>query len=329
MGEIKQRQGQRRLSVHWLVVLPLLAAAAGAGSILWAMPSGATPDAVIAIGSASAAPSQQVNVSLEAQAVPSPGVGAFVVDVGYDPAVVEAAGCQAAPGFVCNVAYTAASVRCGGFDPFGRTDSVSLCTIAFRALGQLGRCGALTVAVAELVDVNGALLGHTTSDGAFCMDVDGDGVTDVADNCPSAANADQTDGDRDGQGDACDPDDDNDSLGQTRAQAAGGCPTDGPPLPTFRDCIELFVGTDPLDACADTTTARDEAVDKMPADLNDDRKVNSTDVSMMKQAIKANSQGNYDKRFDLDASGRVDSTDLSILNGYANLTRGKACSVTP
>ena len=326
MGEIKQRQGQRRLSVHWLVVLPLLAAAAGAGSILWAMPSGATPDAVIAIGSASAAPSQQVNVSLEAQAVPSPGVGAFVVDVGYDPAVVEAVGCQAAPGFVCNVDFSPTTVRCGGYDVLGRSGTVPLCAITFAASGHIGGCTALQVAASELVDVDGAPISFTTRNGTFCTDTDGDGVADQDDNCPTYANADQTDSDGDGQGNACDLDDDNDSLGQTRAQAAGGCPSDGLSLPTFRDCIELFVGTDPLDGCADTTTARDEAVDKMPVDLNDDRRVNKTDVSMMKQAIKANSQGSYDKRFDLDATGRVDSTDLSILDGFAKLTQGKACS---
>ncbi len=37
-------------------------------------------------------------------------------------------------------------------------------------------------------------------------DADGDGVTDSADNCPGAANADQLDGDGDGVGAACDPD---------------------------------------------------------------------------------------------------------------------------
>jgi hypothetical protein len=43
-------------------------------------------------------------------------------------------------------------------------------------------------------------------------DADGDGVFDVADNCPAARNADQLDSDADGAGDACDDDDDGDGL---------------------------------------------------------------------------------------------------------------------
>jgi Thrombospondin type 3 repeat len=42
------------------------------------------------------------------------------------------------------------------------------------------------------------------SDFTVLPDADADGVTDAADNCPSAANADQADADKDGLGDACD-----------------------------------------------------------------------------------------------------------------------------
>jgi Thrombospondin type 3 repeat len=51
-------------------------------------------------------------------------------------------------------------------------------------------------------------------------DFDGDGVEDATDNCPEVANADQTNTDGDGLGDACDPDDDEDFV----VDAEDNCP---------------------------------------------------------------------------------------------------------
>ncbi len=47
---------------------------------------------------------------------------------------------------------------------------------------------------------------------ALAADLDGDGVPNALDNCPSVFNPDQADHDLDGRGDACDPDDDDDLV---------------------------------------------------------------------------------------------------------------------
>jgi len=47
---------------------------------------------------------------------------------------------------------------------------------------------------------------------AWAADADGDGIDDSVDNCTAAANADQTDTDQDGFGNACDADLDNDGV---------------------------------------------------------------------------------------------------------------------
>jgi hypothetical protein len=57
-------------------------------------------------------------------------------------------------------------------------------------------------------------------------DSDGDGLDNIADNCPQIVNADQLDFDSDGQGDVCDDDDDNDSISDELENQSGLDPFD-------------------------------------------------------------------------------------------------------
>ena len=70
---------------------------------------------------------------------------------------------------------------------------------------------------------------------ALLADADGDGVSDVHDNCPAVANADQADADGDGTGDACDPDDDNDGV----FDVLDNCPSVANPTQADNDCDGL------------------------------------------------------------------------------------------
>jgi hypothetical protein len=101
--------------------------------------------------------------------------------------------------------------------PAGLSVNVDTGLISGTATGPLGDYP-ITITVNDVTN-HSSISGSTTMsvlDGG--VDADGDGVPDVADNCPADSNADQSDLDGDGIGDVCDPtpvpgDSDNDGVG--------------------------------------------------------------------------------------------------------------------
>jgi Zn-dependent metalloprotease len=172
-------------------------------------------------------------------------------------------------------------------------------------------------------------------------DDDNDGIADVSDNCPVVYNPMQTNTDRqleieglipivgDDIGDACDSDDDNDALSDgsdpnplhpdpdldsciptTYAICLG--PNNGG---SFSDRVELSVGTNPNDRCADTTVANDEADDKWPPDFNDDRSNNTLDFALWKNSF-ASPPKPLNPRADLNADTSVNTLDFAVWKPY-------------
>lgn len=178
-------------------------------------------------------------------------------------------------------------------------------------------------------------------------DADGDGVLDSADNCPDVPNGpdqvgipgvgNQTDSDGDGLGDACDPDDDDDTFSDVAEQTLGSDPYDAASTPEhfsipgacsdgqdndldglidsadpgctdtqtdtdgdgYTDAVELFIGTDPMLACG---------TNAWPPDFNSDGIISGSDIFSVFPFWLTTSA-----RQDLSADGIVSGSDIFMI----------------
>jgi hypothetical protein len=153
-------------------------------------PGGICPGSLVRIGSKTLPPGESGTVSLEALGMPSPGLGAFTIDVSYDPNIVHPVACDADPDDefdieICNMAYGPGVVRCTGISITGIEGDVVLCDITFQADGASGTQSALTLSVDELADALGQPVPVTTEDGTITVgvlgDASGDGRTTMVD----------------------------------------------------------------------------------------------------------------------------------------------------
>ena len=162
------KSGWRGALVTGLVALALV--------LLVGDPASSTGTATIRVGSAEGASGDQITVRLEALGVPEPGLGAFTVDVTYDPNVASPVACQKDPAgtldaVFCNTAFSGDTIRVGGFRASsGATGGVALAEITFRLVGKEGACGSLDPAAEEFADTDGrSIVPLDLAPGSLCV----------------------------------------------------------------------------------------------------------------------------------------------------------------
>jgi len=90
----------------------------------------------VRIGSLAQAVSQVGGATLQALNMPSPGLGAWTVDVTYDGSVVTATGCSGLAGGVCNATFHATTARVTGAVGGGYVGNTDLASISFRCIAE-------------------------------------------------------------------------------------------------------------------------------------------------------------------------------------------------
>ena len=125
----------------------VLALAAG----LVAGPHGFAQDPTLQAGAITIGPGGQGFINLETLDIDSPGVGAWTIDILYDPTVVTPVLCGAHSSGLCNPEYTPNTIRVIGADSSGLAGDTTLAQITF-ACKQEGAATSLTIIMASIVD---------------------------------------------------------------------------------------------------------------------------------------------------------------------------------
>lgn len=111
----------------------------------------------------------------------------------------------------------------------------------------------------------------------------------------------------------------------SKADSCLSCPTAKNPDSDgdkFSDKGEKAIGTDPDKVCSDTTAQK--TIDGWPPDLNKDGTVNFLDLSAFTPYLNtAKKDKNYSPRYDLNIDGKIDQTDMNVVQAYL----GKQCTL--
>ncbi len=140
---MRERKGRR------LGLVLIAAAVAGAFALVAQHAFAAGPTA--SLGSAHAAPGASASVELESIDIESPGLGAWSIDITYDPDVVTPTGCDTEHGAVCNLEYRDDMIRTAGATAVGIEGDTLLATLTFECADAEGESD-LTVSLPDFAD---------------------------------------------------------------------------------------------------------------------------------------------------------------------------------
>lgn len=231
--------------------------------------------------------------------------------------------------------------------------------ISYGGCGYAGDGGLATVALADrpfdvVLDAAGnSYVSDNFNDRvrfvATGHDADGDGVVDAADNCPTVANASQTNTDRnfvtnlpvyatsdttwlnaDATGDACDADDDNDGLPDTAEPT--GCNGSGPLDPLLRDTdgdrrldnAECVLGSNPGDIASfpSAIVAPDADSDGLPDTLDPNDGAQDSDGDGLKDGVEYRNYNSDPTLTNTDGDICSDGREVASVNGDTAVNSG-------
>ncbi len=118
--------------------------------------------------SATVAPGGNVTVSLMASA-DTVEIGAWTVDIAFDPAVLDAISCVPHPSGVCNAEFNVMTVRSVGATALGLSGLVELAQITFQGIGLGGDCSGLDLTAETLVNPLGEPISMGLINGNICI----------------------------------------------------------------------------------------------------------------------------------------------------------------
>ena len=96
-------------------------------------------------------PGGQGTIDLEASNIDAPGIGAWTIDILYDPAVVTALSCVSTASGLCNADFSAGSVRSIGATDAGLEGDTTLAQFTFDCKLP-GSATSLTISIVRVVD---------------------------------------------------------------------------------------------------------------------------------------------------------------------------------